>query len=84
MLDNNQSCDMKDMELLRLVLRACDHSTELFSKVILACHGYEFPEVASAMSKTVELLSEMEGRPIVREELVQRIAEAEPKDAVSF
>lgn len=84
MSDKNPGFEAENMEMLRLVLRACDHSTQLMLKVVLACKRNERSEVSDVLPKIKQLVEMMEGKPISDDELVRRIAQAEPKGGIQF
>lgn len=75
-----------DMEIIRLVMRACNHQIAKTQKVIAACKGLteRDSEVDEALKSVQATVEDMEGSPISMDDLVERIGVAEPKDPATF
>ena len=84
MLSDGQSFEAKDGELLRIVLRTCNHDAKLTRQVILACQANNILGIASIIDEIRTVAEEMEGGPISTEELVIRIATAKPENWLTF
>lgn len=76
--------EFRDMELLRLLLRSCQMDVNLEKKVIESCRGNinidgEVEVVLQRLKSTVE---DMEQKSMSTEQLIERVKEAKPINAV--